>query len=117
MAFFKRRRTNERAYQRITSRELVKIQAPNQKNILMSNIMDISEGGIRIIAFTRMNRGDLLNITLNLARLNQRISTQASIRWIKPLKARRNAYLYGISFDNMSKDEIALLRKYLAGEK
>ncbi len=102
---------NKRRYPRLMSRNLVKITRQDGSQIeKLSNIFDLSEGGLRIVCYENFPLGTPLNIELLIAEDVESLRLHANIVWIRPMKDSPGAWFAGVKFADMSDDVRTSLR-------
>lgn len=105
---------NKRRFPRLMSRNLVKITRQDGSQIeKLSNIFDLSEGGLRIVCYENFPIGTPLNIELLLAE-GESMKLNANIVWIRPVKDSPGAWFAGVQFADMSDDVRAKLRDIIS---
>lgn len=115
--FFKKKKdegADRRGFPRLFSRNLVKIMRQDGTPIeRLSNIFDLSEGGVRVVCYENFPLGTPLQIVLNLPEAQTSITATAKIVWIRPIKKENGAYFAGVSFDNISESDKQILRRLI----
>ena len=102
--------TSRRQHPRVTARNLVRISRPDGTTIeKLSNIFDLSAGGLRIVCHEPFQPGTLLQVELNLPDRGANISATGRIVWIKPMKGQKDAYFAGLQFTNLMEQDRRLL--------
>ena len=80
-------------------------------------LLDISEDGLRMLAYHRLNNLDLINVDLFLASAGPgvRINTQATVIWSNQVEDGKNLFETGVQFQTLPPDIRARLNDYAAG--
>lgn len=99
--FLKRGRSfqQKRAFCRLHCRNLVR-QEPEASFI--TNLVDISEGGLQLTLDFHPQPGALFDLTINLTELGSDLTVLARVMWVKPLLKLRNCYRVGVRFEKMN---------------
>ena len=107
---------SRRQHPRVTARNLVKISRPDGNVIdRLSNIFDLSSGGLRIVCHEQFPLGTLLEIELNLPERGANIRATGKIVWIKAMKGQKDAYFAGLQFTNLAEQDRRFLDR-ISGE-
>lgn len=111
---FGRRRSSAkkpRAYMRAEYRNLVRYQPSNENEPhLISNLVDISEGGLQLSMTRKIKTGTLLNMIINLVEKNQDVPVLGKVVWVKPIPGYRGGYRVGVVFEEITQHDKAVLR-------
>lgn len=100
-----------RAYMRTEYRNLVRYQADNETTPhLLSNLVDISEGGLQLSMTRKVKVGTLLNMIINLVEKNQDVPVLGKVVWVKPIPGYRGGYRVGVVFEEITPHDKAVLR-------
>lgn len=120
MFFFGKKRPNKesdgkerRRSPRLAARNLVRVAREDGSVEELSNIYDISEGGMRIVCHTLFDLQSVLRVTLNIPEKNQSLELKARILWILPMKGQKGAYFAGAEFAGTSDEDRRTLRGFI----
>ncbi len=81
----------------------------DQRNFLRSSILDVSEGGARLVATEAVPEGEV-HLTLRLG--SEHVTLVATRAWQKPLR-RGSGFLVGLRFGAMDSSESARLQRWV----
>lgn len=91
-----------RAHQRINLRNLVRYGAVTENfPELVSNLVNISEGGLQFSIRSKLPKGTLLNMIINLVEKDQDVPVVAKVCWSKPVIGYSHAYKVGVCFQEI----------------
>ena len=77
---------------------------------LITNLLDLSEGGMQFSVRSKMRLGTLLNVIINLVEKNEDVPVLAKVRWVKPIPSRARAYRIGASFEKILSEHRLMLQ-------
>ncbi len=113
-----RKRKMNRAYQRISSFNLLKYYDPSARSPeLLTNIVDLSEGGLQFTARQKLATGSMIQMVINLIERNQDIPILGRVVWIRPLDIRYKVYRVGVLFEEIRPEHRGLLRSLVLDGK
>jgi hypothetical protein len=121
MFFFRKQKkptgTDKRKYFRAHARNLIKLRfTDSMETYRISNILDLSEGGLKLIVFKRPSKGVPLDVIINLPERNASIKTSAEIRWTRQVRGRKNMFYAGIEFKDLTASDRELLKLYISSK-
>lgn len=100
-----------RAYTRTEYRNLVRFQTNDEASPhLLSNLVDISEGGLQLSMRRKIKVGTLLNMIINLVEKNQDVPVLGKVVWVKPIPGYKGGYRVGVFFQEITPHDKAVLR-------
>ena len=117
-SFFKKNRAtsgkNRRKYERVEIRNLVQIMREDGSEIGgVTNMYDLSEGGLRLICHELFDIHTILKIMLHMPEHNSTITVTAKVLWLLPIKKQKGAYYAGVEFLKMSDQDRNTLKSLI----
>lgn len=105
---------NKRKYVRVVSKNLIKILKSDAfEENKISNIIDISSGGIRIVTAGKCDIGSKMYIQINLAEEESQISAEVEVRWVKPWQGRKDVFYIGLEFISLDASDKEILNRFV----
>lgn len=84
MGFFFKTQREKRRYPRMKTFNLVKCEYPARAvTVQISNLINVSEGGLQFICQNMFRLAEKLRITINLAELGRDIPVEAKVVWLR----------------------------------
>ena len=106
---------NRRQYDRVESRNLVRVQREDGSELeRLTNIYDLSEGGVRLVCHEALPAGTKLRIILNVPEENASLELKARIAWVCPMKGQKGAFFAGVQFVEVPQKDLELLRRVIS---
>ena len=116
-SFFQIFTKNQRKHSRVKSFSLMKLLASDtipQGHI--SNLVNISEGGLQFRSKYKLLPGAVLKIAINVADFHHDIVTLARVKWVrKSDNPRSRSYRVGVVFLELKSQDKALIKRYVSG--
>lgn len=105
---------NKRKYVRVVSKNLIKILKSDAfEENKISNIIDLSGGGIRIVTAGKCDIGSKMHIQINLAEEESQIPAEVEVRWIKPWQGRKDVFYIGLEFISLDASDKEILNRFV----
>lgn len=106
------RTKQERSYPRAENRNLVRYELEEAGIApLISNLVDISEGGLQLSMKKKIRIGTLLNMVINLVEKNQDVPVVGKVVWTRPIPGYQGGYRVGVAFEEINPDHQETLRE------
>lgn len=105
---------NKRKYIRVVSKNLIKILKSDAfEDNKISNIIDLSSGGIRIVTAGKCDIGSKMDIQINLAEEEVQIPAEVVVRWVKPWQGRKDVFYIGLEFVNLDSSDKNVINRFV----
>ena len=106
---------NRRRHERVASRNLVRVLREDGSELeRLTNIFDLSEGGVRLVCHEALPGQTPLQIILNVPEENVSLEIRARVTWICPMKGQKGAFFAGIQFTDIKENDREILRRIIA---
>jgi hypothetical protein len=106
----------KRKHPRLKAKNLMKYgDYPEPTEWHTSNLLDLSEGGIKFVSETRLVLGSLLEITILVDGDNRQIPVIGKVAWVRN-RERRSFYI-GVSLTEIKQEDRELIRKLAQSQK
>ena len=107
---------DQRKFPRITSFHLIRsegLETPSESQV--SNLVELSEGGLQFTSSRTLEPSDKLRITINLRESGRDISVIGKVVWVRPVVDQGKITLFrvGVSFTEISEEDLKLIRKFV----
>lgn len=103
---------NRRVYPRAPANHLIRVTSCDRLSNELCNLVDISEGGFKFIAYHRPLPGSRMQVQVNLSEANKNIFLTGRVVWAKPSSA--HSYHVGVEFMDADSRGIESIRDYVA---
>lgn len=111
-------REKPRAYRRAGYRNLVRYSdGKNAPADLISNLVDISEGGLQLSMTRKIKLGTLLNMIINVVERNQDVPVLGKVVWVKSIPGYRGGYRVGVVFEEITPNDREIFREIVMMEE
>ena len=100
---------NRRSSPRVKTRGLVKHQREDSVNKHISNLLDLSEGGLQFFYRKKVKAGSILKMTLYIDENTKNIPVVAKVAWVKFLHGN---YRIGVTFLEIDFDDQEIIRNF-----
>ena len=105
------RTRKNRSHHRAENRNLIRYGYKDAgADPLISNLVDISEGGLQLSMNTKIRVGTILNMVINLVEKNQDLPVVGKVVWARPIPGYRGGYRVGVAFQEVNPDYLETLR-------
>lgn len=105
---------NKRKYVRVVSKNLVKILKSDAFEAnKISNIIDLSSGGIRIVTAGKCDVGSKMLLQINLAEDDVQITCEVEVRWVKTWQGRKDVFYSGLEFTDLDTADKEFLNRFV----
>ena len=95
---------NTRKHKRMKSFYLLKYQAgADDGDTKVTNVSDLSAGGLRFHTPTRLPEGTKINLAILVPSFEKPIETEAEVVWVGKSTRKENPYSVAVKFINISK--------------
>ncbi len=113
-SYFFRFKPNRRQFPRARARNLIKeLNGPASSNPSIYNLVDISEGGLKMTSAEPVTRGRTVRLAINLAHSDRQIFTSGEVVWSRPVRSKRVFCQAGVNFHSMTNDDRAFIKNYV----
>lgn len=103
--------SSRRQHERVASRNLVRVLRDDGAELeRLTNVYDLSEGGLRLVCHEALAPGVLLRIILNIPENGTTLELKARTAWSCPMKGQKGAYFAGVQFLDLSEKNREILR-------
>lgn len=103
--------TERRKYPRLEIRNLVKItNEDDTETYSLTNVLDISEGGLRIVCHNVFKIDTILNIIIQVPEKNTSLTLKAKVIWLIPMKKQKGAFNAGLQYVDISDTDRQMIR-------
>lgn len=104
----------KRNYVRAVSRDLIKFRGMKLADKdSVSNIVDISAGGLRVLVHKKPHVGEEFTAIINLGDSDAVMTVRCMVKNAIPWNERRGSYFMGAQFIDLSDDETAIFVRYI----
>ncbi len=108
---------NRRRFDRIPARNLVRILRESGEELeRLSNVFDLSVGGVRIVCHEALPANTVLRIILNIPEKEATLELRARVAWTCPMKGQKGAYFAGVEFMNMADKDRDILQEIVSSK-
>ena len=111
IGFLSKTKPNRRYLPRRKTRNLVLVFFP--KEARMFNLSNLSESGAQIVTTKPLRRNKVIDLTINLAELNQEVVIKGRVIWSRLMNRHSSIYHVGVAFVEISQDAWTKLRRYM----
>ncbi len=112
------REKKKRTHARAEYRNLVRYEGDDPEvPALISNLVDISEGGLQLSMTKKLRVGTLLKMVINLVEKNQDVPVVAKVVWTRAIPGYRGGYRVGVAFQEINRDHQETLREIVSVPK
>ena len=106
--------SEKRLFPRLPARNLIKIKHAGGGEIeKLSNISDISEGGLRIVCHDRLPIGTELDIQVNVPEKQTVLNLNGKVVWVKEMKNQKGAFFAGVAFTGIKESDRNMVRELI----
>src|SRR3989344_5056082 len=103
-----------RQFPRLPARNLIKIQRAGGKEIeKLSNIFDLSEGGLRIVCHDKLPIGTELDVQVSVPEKQTVLEIKGKIVWMREMKNQKGAFFAGVAFTNIKAGDRAMIQNMI----
>lgn len=103
-----------RQFPRLPARNLIKIRHAGGKEIeKLSNIFDLSEGGLRIVCHDKLPIGTELEVQVSVPEEQTALDIRAKIVWVKEMKNQKGAFFSGVAFTYIKESDRAMIQNMI----
>lgn len=107
-----KKRTCKRAHPRLKAFNLIKFTLSDGTHYeSLSNILDISENGLRFTCYETLPAGAKLKMLVALPDKNKEVPLDAQLIWMRPMKTVKGVYVAGVTFTGVSAENRELIRQ------
>jgi len=104
-------KASQRRYPRLRAFNLIKFTLADGTQIeSISNIVDISENGLKFTCYEHLQEGSSLKMMIAIPEKNREIALDARLVWVKKMKDVKGVYVAGVSFSHISDENRELIR-------
>lgn len=114
--YFKKRRRSyrtpcQRKHPRLRAFNLIKFTLADGTHYeSISNIVDISENGLKFTCYERLEPGDALKMLVAIPSRSKEVPIDAKLVWIRRMKNIRGVYLAGVVFHKIAETDREIIR-------
>lgn len=106
----------KRRHPRLKAKNLMKYgEHPEPKDWHTSNLLDLSEGGLKFVSDTRLVLGSILEIVILMDAKNKQVPAIGKVAWVRN-RERRNFYI-GVSLTEIKQEDRELIRKLISSRE
>lgn len=109
--------TNKRAFPRAHSRNLVKCTKAEESMDHISNLIDISETGMRFSSSTKPRTGSVIQMLVNLAEESRQVTVLGQVAWVRAIPGSSKGFHVGVSFLQMSHEDRELVAQFVKNKR
>ena len=110
----KKKKANEqRLHPRAKSRNLIRSEVANSSGYSqnLSNLVDLSESGLRFAARDKMKVGTVLKMMINLVEKKAQVPVVGVVVWVRQIRRGNPGYYIGVSFVQISEEHRHLMHE------
>ena len=109
--------TNKRAFPRAHSRNLVKCTKADENMDHLSNLIDLSETGMRFSSSSKPRIGSVIQMLINLAEESRQVTVLGQVAWVKAIAGSSKGFHVGVSFLQMSHEDRELVSQFVKNKR
>lgn len=104
---------DRRRYPRVKTSNLLKIAPETVPNSSLTNLINISEGGIQFTYPKRIFPQTQCRMVLNFAEKDMQIPVTGRVVWVKKNKTTGHAFRAGVEFTDVEARDLLMIRNYV----